>query len=441
MDAIEQVDPQLNAVVDGPFDDAPRDGGPFAGVPFGLKDTLWEAGRPYQFGSRMLEGQVAPLDSALTERFRAAGLVSLVRTATPEFGGNFDTSPVVNGRTRNPWDPGRSPGGSSGGSAALVAAGALPMAHANDGAGSIRVPAAWCGLVGLKPSRGRVPLAPLVGETPGGLPHEFALTRSVRDAAALLDAACGPAAGDRYYVRRPEQPFAEQAGADPGPLRIAMHTASYWGRETEPEVRAAVEAVALALEGIGHRVEEAAPAVDADAFRAMHLIVWPWLVATLATALGEIAGREPSERNVETASLACIRHARETGALEISAAYGIQNAVSREWGGFLDDFDLFLSPTTPTGPPPGGVPSHDDPIYADVERWIDDFYSVSPYTPVANTTGQPAVSLPLATAADGMPIGVMLAAQTLREDLLIRVAAQLEAAMPWADRRPGIFAG
>ena len=154
--AIEQVNPELNAVVDGPYEDAAGGDGPLAGVPIGLKDTAWEAGRAYRFASRLLEGQVAPIDSVLSERFRAAGLISLVRTATPEFGGNFDTSSVLYGSTRNPWDPARSPGGSSGGSAALVASGALPVAHANDGAGSIRVPAAWCGLVGLKPSRGRV---------------------------------------------------------------------------------------------------------------------------------------------------------------------------------------------------------------------------------------------------------------------------------------------
>jgi amidase len=267
------------------------------------------------------------------------------------------------------------------------------------------------------------------------------VTRTVRDAAALLDAVCGPAPGDRYYVRRPERPFAAEAGADPGPLRIAMQTESYWGNGTDPEVRGAVETVARILEEQGHRVEQAAPPVDADAFRTLHLIVWPWLVATLATTLGEIAGREPSEADVETATLACIRHTRETGALDISKASALQNAISRAWGAFLDDFDLFLSPTTPDGPSPAGVPPADDPVYADIERWIDDFYGISPYTPVANTTGQPAISLPLGTATDGMPIGVMLTAQTLQEDLLIRVAAQLETAMPWADRRPGVYAG
>ncbi len=440
LQAIEQVEPELNAVVSGPFEDATAGEGPFAGVPFGVKDTLWERGRPYDFGSRLLEGQVAALDSTIAVRFRAAGLLSLVRTATPEFGGNFDTAPVLRGPTRNPWDPTRSPGGSSGGSAALVAARALPIAHGNDGAGSIRVPAAWCGLVGLKPSRGRTPIGPLVGEAPGGLPHEFALSRTVRDAAGLLDAVCGPAPGDHYYVTRPARPLATRLGEDPCRLRIAMHTRSYWGHETGGEQREAVERVARCLEGLGHSVEEEPPPVDAEAFRALHLVVWPWLIATIATALAAMAGRVASAENVETATLACIRRARKTGALDISTAESIRNAESRQLGAFLDRFDLLLSPTTPSGPPLAGVPAHDDAAYADVERWIDDFYAVSPYTPIANSTGQPSISLPLGATEDGLPAGVMLTAQTLREDVLLQVAAQLEHAMPWIDRRPKVSA-
>lgn len=440
LQAIAQVEPELNAVVSGPFEDATAGEGPFGGVPFGVKDTLWEQGRPFDFGSRLLEGQVAPLDSTIAVRFRAAGLLSLVRTATPEFGGNFDTAPVIRGPTRNPWDPARSPGGSSGGSAALVAARALPIAHANDGAGSIRVPASWCGLVGLKPSRGRTPIGPLVGEAPGGLPHEFAVTRTVRDAAGLLDAVCGPAPGDHYYVERPARPFASRLDQDPGRLRIAMHTRSHWGRETDPEQREAVERVARCLEEMGHSVDEAAPPVDADAFRALHLVVWPWLMATIATTLGALAGREASAENVETATLACIRHTRETGAPDISTAEAIRNGAARQLGEFLDRFDLVLSPTAPAGPPPVGVPAPDDAAYADVERWMDDFYAVSPYTPIANSTGQPSISLPLGETGDGLPAGVMLTAQTLREDVLLQVAARLEQAMPWVDRRPNVCA-
>ncbi|HEX8068080.1 MAG TPA: amidase family protein [Thermoleophilaceae bacterium] len=439
--AIEQVDPRLNAVVHGPFEDAAAGGGPFAGVPFAVKDTLMEAGRPCEFGSALLEGHVAAVDSTLAERFRAAGLAGLVRTATPEFAFSMDTSPRVNGSTLNPWSPDRSAGGSSGGSAALVAARAVPIGHANDGGGSIRIPAAWCGLVGLKPSRGRVPVGPLIGEVPGGIGHEFAVTRTVRDAAGLLDAVSGPAPGDRYYVAGPRRPFAEEVGADPGRLRVAVHTESFWGRETEPEVRAAVEAAAARLEELGHAVEPAAGAVHADALRRAHVVLWTSLLAGLADFFGALLRREASPETVEAASLACIRHGRELSAGDVGTAATIQNAVSRAWGAFLDEYDLFLCPTTPTAPPPAGTPAQDDPRHTTAESWIDEVFSYIPYPPIANTTGQPSISLPLGNGSDGLPIGVMLTAQTLREDVLLRVASQLEEAMPWAGRRPAVAAG
>lgn len=439
--AIEQVDRQLNAVVHGPFEQPAAGEGPFTGVPFAVKDTLWEAGRPCEFGSRLLSGHVAARDATLAERFRGAGLVSLVRTATPEFGFNLDTAPVVHGPTLNPYSLERSPGGSSGGAAALVAARALPMAHGNDGGGSIRVPAAWCGLVGLKPSRGRVPGGPFIGEVPGGLAHEFALTRTVRDAARLLDAVCGPAAGDRYYVAPPGRPFAEALREQPRNLRIALHTDSFWGRDTEPEQRAAVEHAGAALEQLGHSVEPASPALRAGSLRAAHLVLWPWLLALTASGLAALLGREPNTENVETASLACIRQGRQLTASDAWKAAAIQNAISRGWGEFMDDYDVFMCPTTATAPPAAGTPAQDDPSYTTAERWNDDVFGFLPYTPIANTTGQPAISLPLGMRSDGLPIGVMLTAQMLREDLLFALAAQLEEALPWAGRRPAVVAG
>jgi amidase len=245
LSAIEAVESRLNAVVSGPYEEAPvASDGPLAGVPFAVKDTLAEAGRPLGFGSRLLDGFVPRRGATLAERFHAAGLLSLVRTATPEFAFNTDTAPVVHGPTLNPWNLERCPGGSSGGAAALVAARAVPMAHANDGGGSIRVPAAWCGLVGLKPSRGRVPLGPAVGEAVGGFAHEFAVTRTVRDAAALLDAVNGPAPGDRYYVARPPRPFSAALDAELPPLRVAVRGSSWFGLQPEPAARAAVESAA-----------------------------------------------------------------------------------------------------------------------------------------------------------------------------------------------------
>jgi amidase len=336
--AIEVVEPRLNAVVGGPYDDSSAvEDGPLAGVPFAVKDTLLEAGRPLGFGTRMLEGFVASRDATLAERFRAAGLISLVRSATPEFAFNIDTAPVVHGPTRNPWSPERGPGGSSGGSAALVASRAVPMAHANDGGGSIRIPAAWCGLVGLKPSRGRVPLGPAVGEAVGGFAHEFALTRSVRDAALLLDAVNGPAPGDRYYVARPGTSFSAAWRQEPGRLRVAVHTRSFFGVETAPEARSAVQAAADALARFGHHVEEACPAVADDALRECVTSVWSVDLAELAATFEHATGRAARPGLVEAASWACIRHGRDLTAIDLQAAARVVNSTARRWGRFLDD--------------------------------------------------------------------------------------------------------
>lgn len=438
--AIEAVEPQLNAVVAGPYEDSEVAEGPFAGVPFAIKDTLPEAGRPLGFGSRLLDGYVARREATLTERFRDAGLVSLVRTATPEFAFNIDTAPVVHGPTLNPWDPSRSPGGSSGGTAALVAAGALPMGHGNDGGGSIRIPAAWCGLVGLKPSRGRVPIGPAVGEAVSGFAHEFALTRSVRDAAALLDAVSGPAAGDRYYVAGPPKPFAAALEERPPALRVAGCTSSPFGDPVEPHVRSVVEEVLRVLEQMGHRVVEACPPVDEQRLRDCLQATWSLDLASLARTFGRIAGGEAGAESVEAASRACIECGRRLGALELEAAAATANSISRRWGRFLEEHQLFVCPTTPAGAPPSGTPDQDDERFATAPDWIDAVFGPSPFTPLANVTGQPSISLPLGEGPDGMPVGVMLTAQTLREDLLLGVAAALEQAMPWAGRRPAIHA-
>jgi amidase len=439
--AIEAVRP-LNAVVSGPYEDAAgSDDGPLAGVPFAVKDTLPEADRPLSFGSRLLDGYVARREATLAQRLRAAGLVSLVRSATPEFAFNTDTAPVLHGATLNPWDPARSPGGSSGGAAALVASGALPVAHGNDGGGSIRIPAAWCGLVGLKPSRGRVPMGPAVGEAVGGFAHEFALTRSVRDAAALLDAVVGPAPGDRYYVARPQTSYAEAVGKRPAPLRVAVHADSFFGTPTEPAVREAAQDAARALQGMGHHVEEACATVNVEALRACMETIWSVDLAGLAATFSRISGREARPGQVEAASWACIRRGRELSALELEAAQAVVNSTSRRWGRFLDDYDLFLCPTAPTAAPPSGVPDQDSDEIATAGDWLEAVFGLIPFTPLANLTGQPAISLPLGHGADGMPVGVMLTAQTLREDLLLAVAAALEEALPWRDRRPLVYTG
>ena len=439
--AVEAVNGRLNAIVGGPYEDADGGDGPLAGVPFAVKDTLPEAGRPLGFGSRLLEGYVARRDATLAERFRGAGLVSLVRTATPEFAFNTDTAPVAHGPTRNPWSPQRSPGGSSGGAAALVAAHAVPWAHANDGGGSIRVPAAWCGLVGLKLSRGRVPIGPAVGEAVGGFAHEFAVTRTVRDAALLLDAVSGPAPGDRYFVARPATPYAEGLDDPVEPLRVALLAASPFGTQPEPAARAAVQATARALEAHGHRVEETAPPIGEEELRACVDPIWSVDLASLAGVFARVMGREPGPENVEAASWACIRHGRELSALDLDRAGASVNAIARRWGRFLDEFDLFLCPTTPTAAPESGTPDQDAARFDTAAAWMEEVFTRVPLTSIANITGQPSISLPLGQTDDGMPLGVMLTAQTLREDLLLRVGAQLEHALPWAQRRPEVDAG
>jgi amidase len=275
-----------------------------------------------------------------------------------------------------------------------------------------------------------------VGEAVGGFAHEFAVTRSVRDAALLLDAVSGPAPGDRYYV----SPFTAAPGAEPPRLRVAVHTRSFFGVETAPEAAAAVEAAAAALASLGHHVEEACPELKPDAVRECVTTIWSVDLAELAATFERAAGRAAAPDTVEAASLACIRHGRGLTALELEDAARVVNSTARRWGRFLDDHDLFLCPVTPTAAPPSGTPDQDGAHVDSAHAWIDEVFSLAPFTPLANLTGQPSISLPLAETGDGLPLGVMLTAQTLREDLLLQVAAQLEQALPWAERLPAITA-
>jgi amidase len=442
--AIDEVEPRINALSSGPFAEpiAGADDGSFAGVPFVLKDLgASAAGYPLESGSRMFAGFVPEADTELMTRFRRAGLVTLARAASPEFGFNANTAPVDHGPVRNPWDTDRIPGGSSGGSAAVVAARAVPMAHASDGGGSIRIPASCCGLVGLKPTRGRVPVGPEVGEALSGLAIEFALTRTVRDCAVLLDAVCGPGPGEKYYVARPARPYARELNADPGRLRVAVRTETFGGVATSPEVASAVEAVGRTLEDLGHVVEPASPELDFAAFQASNVAIWTASLAFLADAFGALVGRRASPDNVEAATWAAIQHGRGVSGFELAQAAQVQNVVTRAFGRFLDEYDLLLTPTLPVPPLPVGSFDQNDPRHTTPHSWFDEVTPFLPFTPIFNTTGQPSLSLPLGMSSDGLPIGVMLNAQSLREDLLLRVASRLEEAMPWAERVPAVCAG
>lgn len=410
--------------------------GPFAGVPFLIKDHGPVAeGVPFTLGSRALPGILARRDTDLMTRFRAAGLVTLGLTTSPEMCVSFSTESLRYGPTRNPWNLERGVGGSSGGAAALVAAGAVPVAHASDGAGSIRIPAACCGLVGLKPSRGRVTSGPDMGEPMLGMAYEFVLTRTVRDAAHLLDAVQGPGVGDKYTAPPPHRPYAAELGTQPGRLRVAVTTEAWSGTAVDARVAETAVRAARVLEEAGHHVSQASPAIDWDAvMRALVLES----VAIASTLL--LAPRQPDESRMEAVSRQLLKTAREYSALDMLAGFDAQNRVTRSAAAFLTEYDLLITPTMGHPPAPHGTLRYDDPGHT-LTSWLESLTAYVPFTQVFNLTGQPAISLPLGHGDDGLPIGVQLVAAYGREDLLFQVAAHLERAMPWKDRTPPVSPG
>lgn len=443
--AIDQVDATLNAVVrrlDPVPDHDPE--GPFGGVPFALKDLVTHAaGVPQQAGTRMTGGGVPlPHDTELMARFRRAGLATAAVTTVPEMGFSAVTEPIVTGPTRNPWDPDHSPGGSSGGSAALVASRALPVAHANDGGGSIRIPASHSGLVGLKPSRGRVSVAPDYADPLLGMGVEFVLTRTVRDCAALLDAVHGSVPGDKYLLPPPEGSFLDGSRREPRPLRIAVGTTPLHGRTPNPvddEVVAAVNAVGEVLSRAGHRVEEAVPPVPAE-FDEANLTAWCGFLADGLTTLQAALGIEPGPDTVEPATLRCHEHGHALSALDVFAAERIVNATTRGIAAFMADVDVLLLPTTSRPAPTIGT-FDGGREYDSAWHYYDALFADAPFTAVFNATGQPAISLPLGQSTSGLPIGVQLVGRYADEATLLGLAGLLEQAMPWTDRQPTITPG
>ncbi len=446
---IEKLNPELNAVVTTRFERARDEArspdlpdGPFRGVPFLLKDLACTmAGEPAHEGMRVLKelGHTATIDSHLARRYRAAGLVVLGRTNTPELGLMGTTEPASYGPTRNPWDVTRTPGGSSGGSAAAVASGMVPAAHASDGGGSIRIPSSCCGLVGLKTSRGRTSVGPAGGELARFLSVQFAVTRSVRDAAALLDVAAGEEPGDPIVAPPPARSFAAEVGADPGRLRIGLMTSSPAGvSEIHPDCVAAAEGAAALLESLGHTVEVAHPAALDERERLLAFaVVWAANTASNLAQWGRALGRDLTEADVEPLTWALAEQGRAVTAVEFLDAVAAMQAFTRQFARWwADGFDLLLSPTLGEPPVPLGTLSTPARPFAGYVRTG----AFTPYTPTFNITGQPAITLPLATSKEGLPVGVHLGAGYGREDVLIRVAAQLEAAQPWAARLPAVHA-
>ncbi|MCO1656135.1 amidase [Pseudonocardia humida] len=442
--AIDAVSGELNAVVGERFAEplAHDPAGPFGGVPFAIKDLIIHAeGVRQRAGTRLLgEGVPMPGDTYLMARFRAAGLATMAVTATPELGFNASTEPVSTGAVHNPWDTTRSPGGSSGGSAALVAARALPVAHANDGGGSIRIPAAACGLVGLKPTRGRTTVGPDYADPLLGLGIEFALTRTVRDCAGLLDAVHGSEPGDRYLLPAPVTPFAAAARDGSRPLRIAVRTTPLSGTgSVDPECVAAVRRVADALAGLGHTVVEAAPALDAGAFDEANLVAWCSFLADGVDGLAAALGVTPGPDTLEATTLACVEHGRTLSASDIYAADRVFNATTRAVAAFHQEHDVLLTPTTCAPNTALGHLDADDPGL-DARGWYHRIFAFAGFTALSNVTGMPAISLPLAVSERGWPIGVQLAAGTAQEATLLALAGDLERALPWADRTPAVVA-
>ncbi|MEZ5409450.1 MAG: amidase [Acidimicrobiales bacterium] len=442
---IDAVEPVLNGLAGPLFDEIPAADatGPLAGVPFLVKDlSLRVTGHPVEMGTRLLAGSpaaVATYDSDLTARMRRAGLAMLGRTTTPEMGLFGTTQSILRGDTRNPWDLTMVAGGSSGGSAALVAAGAVPAAHASDAGGSIRMPAARCGLVGLKPSRGRITLRPRVAEGVFGLGVHFAVCRTVRDLAALLDAFEGPGAGERYDVRRPPRPYAAEVGAPVERLRIAVTGDGWLGIPADDQSREAVLAVGEVLAAAGHQVTDTAPSIDVDAYDHATAVIWAVGAAEQVDALAAVTGRAVGPETVEPANRRYAEAGRRFTAVELSAALGVYDQVCLAVGRFWESFDLLVTPTSPT---PAVPLSFLDPAdeEATFEQWLQRVASFEVFTSLWNATGDPAVSLPLARSATRLPLGIQVVAPLGHDDRLVRVAAWLEQALPWADRRPPVHA-
>lgn len=438
---VERLDPTLNAVIHERFEAARAEArgglpdGPFRGVPFLVKDLGCEmAGEPHTLGNRALrDADVrAEQDSYLYQSIRGAGFVTLGRTNTPELGGTITTEPEAFGPSRNPWNPDHSTGGSSGGSAAAVAAGMVPMAHASDGGGSIRVPASECGLVGLKPSRGRISHGPKIGEGWAGATTDGVVSRSVRDTAAMLDVMSGRHTGDPYVAAPPTRPFADEVGVDPGRLRIGL-APSHAGVQTDPECAAAVEAAGSLLEELGHDVEVAQPDAFFDEEFSRHFVT----IVAVATAvdfvnMGDAIGRPIEEGDVEASNWLMGSIGRSISAADYIASVNWVHAWSRRLQAWWDAFDVLVSPVIAVPPPPLGWLS-------DPEHGTQRLTSILQFTAQFNVSGQPAVSLPLHWSDVGLPVGVQFVGPIDDEALLIRLAAQLETAAPWANRLPSIY--
>jgi amidase len=467
---LDRVNPRLNAVVTTLYDDARRAAagslppGPFQGVPFLLKDLVAAlAGAPLSFGSRFVSGYRPETDSTLVLRYRQAGVVFFGKTNTPEFGIMPCTEPALFGPARNPWGCDFTPGGSSGGSAAVVAAGVVPLAHGNDGGGSIRIPASCCGLFGLKPTRGRTPVGPDSSELWGGLAVDHVVTRSVRDSAAMLDATTGPEATSRYHVAPAERPFLAEVGAAPGRLRIAVTKRPHLAlAKPAPPLHsdcvAATDDAAKLLADLGHEVEEVDLPIDAEAFARDFLVLVCVQIASALAQVSMVRGRRPRQGEIEVDTALTAMIGMQQSAVRFALAQERLSAATRQVTRFFERYDVLVSPVL--GRPPVEIGAL---CARGLERWarrlvaaaglgfvlrvpgvvrtsVRRIFQFVPFTPLANVTGQPSMSVPLYWGATGLPIGTLFTGRYGDEATLFRLAAQLEEARPWRDRRPAVHA-
>lgn len=460
---IERVNPQLNAVIHTMYDCARQavaaglPDGPFRGVPFLIKDMMTDyAGAPSTLCSRSMVGTIAGHDSEIVRRHKAAGLVIVGKTNAPEHGLMPVTEPALFGPTRSPWNLERTPGGSSGGSAAAVAARLVPFAHGNDGAGSIRIPASCCGVFGLKPTRGRTPLGPDIAEAWQGLALHHVLTRSVRDSAAMLDATAGPDTGAPYSAPPAARPFLAEVGADPGRLRIAFSAEPFLPAQVHPDCAAGVLDAARLCEELGHHVEEATPRIDGPAFVKAFTVMCSAETRATVKWTEQATGCPAAAAQYELSTWALAMLGEQFTAGDYASALALLKGAGRVVGEFFKTYDVLLTPVLARPPVELGAFALKprDRSMGQVLAWLKagklvralgvvevaaaEMFAFMPYTPLFNATGQPAMSVPLVWNDEGLPIGMHFAARFGDEATLFRLAAQLEQARPWRDRLPPV---
>ncbi|HEV2546714.1 MAG TPA: amidase family protein [Stellaceae bacterium] len=438
----EELNPRLNAIIYRNFERAREHARgaspdtPFKGVPFLLKDILAQTTEaPTRSASAFTPNVPAPHDAELTARFRRAGLISLGKTNAPEFGLLPITESKLYGAARNPWKLSHSTGGSSGGSAAAVAARIVPLAHANDGGGSIRIPASCCGLVGLKPTRGRNPLGPDLGDVLGGLVVEHVVSRSVRDTAVALDAVAGPDLGDPYVAPPPARPFTDALRRDGPRLKIAFTRRNLAGEPVHADCIAAVESAAALCQEVGHEVGEDAPPVDAAATFQAFLAIWAAGVAMVIDAVAMLTGQKPSEDRFEGLTWGFYRQGKTIAASQYMMAWLQLQRMARAVAHWQVKWDVWLTPTLGAPPLPLGSV---DTAETDLAKALAPLLGYAPITPLQNATGQPAINLPLYWNAAGLPIGTQFVGRFGEEATLLALAAELERARPWDRRRPPV---